>query len=148
MITYTIWGSLSAQVLSGNILYLLLSSLWWKHFHGFWFQVSFIIPLFLSIDFCNGLAEWAKGHLISKAKFSQKTNKRICFSILMTWKDILETWILISGFKHIFTSHKDRKTNSEFVCFLGENKTWQFCFEICWPLETSRKTMNGKNIME
>ena len=49
-------------------------------------------------------------------RFSQKTNKRICFSIL--------------------NSSQDRKTNS-FIHFLGESAAQQFCFEIYWPLVSS-----------
>ena len=46
----------------------------------------------------------------------------------------------------VFPSHQDRKTNS-FVCFLGEVTTWQFCFEIYWPLALSSSALNQKVIV-
>ena len=55
----------------------------------------------------------ARAEIQKKKRFSQKTNERICFSILATVQD--------------------RKTNS-FVSFLGEPAALQFCFEIYWPL--------------
>ena len=72
----------------------------------------------------------AEGQYISEKKlscrnFSQKTNKRICFSDLKF------------DFKfQVFPSRQDRKTNLS-VCFLGEVMDQQFCFEIYWPLSSS-----------
>ena len=63
----------------------------------------------------------AEGQYISEKKlscrnFSQKTNKRICFSDLKF------------DFKfQVFPSRQDRKTNLS-VCFLGEVMDQQSCF--------------------
>ena len=79
----------------------------------------------------------SKGQLILKLncrakKFSQKTNKQICFSILRTQQYLkLKFWFQVSS----ISEWQDGKTNS-FVCFLGGGTAQHFCFQIYWPLVT------------
>ena len=47
----------------------------------------------------------------------------------------------------LFLDCQDRKTNS-FICFLEEAVARQFCFEICWPLDSWYEKYNNHFLSE
>ena len=75
--------------------------------------------------------------------FSLGNSAISCSEIEVTKKMLLTKGQLIS--KCLFSSKKWMKTSCTvvktnlFICFLEEFTTWQFAFEINWPLKSSPK---------